>query len=309
MQQPPPVENNIIEIQRRRKCVEDKDAERLQSNTAISEKCTTQFVCIEQPHQRSVLFSISHVEVPPISCDIDDPAIKVYGLFADDDAAREYASIIKTQDSLFLHPAQKWGVMAHSIKRMLHAESRDAHINALLLRNQQRMQEHKQSFEADRLVEVDHKSQSNGSADHPARAPDTSAFKHKDKLRKLKKTSGVSTIQPLPGQRYLVVSFLPDTISPEIPEPLFCVYAAFDMEEEAKSWIEQNLLSLVQDVDIDIVMACQWLQPQHVTSKHVQNEKFRDDELDRVMQHKRQEPGKVKTYTQWLEESGGVVDK
>eukprot|EP00965_Chrysotila_dentata_P262579 6214613-Pleurochrysis_carterae.AAC.1 len=306
MEQPPNLEQNMKEIQRRRQsCIE-----RTEGEAANSEEIQTfkeiDFTSITQYQHLSVLFSISHAEIPPLSCEIDNPGFKIYGLFADDDAAREYASLIKTSDSLFLHPLLKWGVMAHSIPRLLHKEWCGEHVDALRLKNTQRIDEHRQSFHANKLVEIDKKCTGSNDNYHPTRASDACVFEHKNKLRSLKKTSGMSHVQPLPGQRYAVVSFLPDTITPEIPEPLFLVYAAFDTEDEAKMWIEQNLLSLVRDVDIDIVMVCQWLHPQHVTSKNVQNEKFRDEELNRVMQHKREEPNKVKTYTQWLDETGGV---
>ena len=124
-------------------------------------------------------------------------------------------------------------------------------------------------------------------------------FAHKNKLRKMKKNTGVSSIQPLNGQKYLVASFLPDATFEIYPELLFQVYGAFGTENEADHWIRHVLSDTIKDVNIDIVDVCQWLFPQKLKSSDFGKEEFRSLELDKVMKYHKAEPSKVKQFEEW----------
>ena len=283
------LEENMKEIQRRKQ-VDDSDHS--------FEKTGTCNLPLKIPDQNFVLFSTSHVEMAPFCSDPDEPSIKFYGIFPDVDSAKSYCEECNIKNvNIQIHPIQEWGVLAYKPDHLQNPTYIANKISSIVQSYVDERASHNDNFNENKS-----KQQTGDDVIEETRKVSESVrFEHKSTLREKKKISGVGNISPVYGQKYMVVSFLPDKKYERYPELLFAVHGAFDTEQEADSWIRHVLSEKVTDVDIDIVNSCQWLFPQNIKSSDFGTEKFRGSELNKVMQYHKSEPSKIKQFKEWNE--------
>ena len=101
------------------------------------------------------------------------------------------------------------------------------------------------------------------------------------------------------GQSIAAMSFVKDDA--DVPEFLFQVYACFDKEEDANTYIRNTCGDKVEDHDIDVVSTCQWIHPQNMTYENATKEVFRSDELDRIMKNHKNQPKEVARFKEAME--------
>ena len=61
--------------------------------------------------------------------------------------------------------------------------------------------------------------------------------------------------------------------------------------------------SRVRDVALDVVTVGRWMCPARMALAPPPKENFRDDELDRIIQFRKQEPERVMEYKKWREDN------
>lgn len=292
--EPKPLEKNIKEIRRRREVFE---ALQKDDNPCVPYDMTTS----ELPYvgsQRFVLFTTSHVRMPPIASDPDRPGIRFYGLFPDQESAAEHAENLKMLGvNIQLHPVNSWCLMASCEEHLLDAEYSNNKIASLLhLQRQRHELAHKDVRE-----NVSNARMGDGVEKAPEQASESVRFAHKATLRDKKKTTGMSVfVQPFTGQRYIAVSFVSDPTCPDTPEPLFRVYGAFDSIQDAEKWIKARLVHYVFESDIDILSTCQWIFPLSAY-KELPCEVYRNSELHAIMDYRRNAPEIVQNFKDWMQ--------
>jgi hypothetical protein len=281
------LEENMKEMQRRREVSENI------SDTSFPKHGTCNLP-LKIPGQNIVLFSTSHIKMYPSISEPDDPAVKFYGIFPDNESAQEYINEVGLRNiNLQLHPTQEWGVLVSQEDHLNNEYINEKKNNILNYYLKQR-----EELNAEFDNNVGSKSTGENTLEPIKPASSSSRFDHKNTLRGMKKISGLGNVNPIYGQKYFVVSFLPDPLG-TVPELLFTVHGAFDTQSDADLWIRHVLSEYIKDVDIDIVNSCQWLFPQKIQGKDFSEEKFRGEELNNVMHYHKSEPSKIKQFDEW----------
>lgn len=101
-------------------------------------------------------------------------------------------------------------------------------------------------------------------------------------------------------QRYAVVSVLTDG-----QEPAVCVYAAHESEEKARHYIEDTLSKQITTHHLNVVPMYEWIHLDKSTVDHDDiPRKYRNPQLDSIMQAKHNQHRQVEQYMQHCEEIG-----
>ena len=274
-----------------------------------------------QVDQQFVLFSLSHVAMPPIARDPTSPGIRFYGLFETRNDARAYAGEVAQADptcSLLITPTHTWDVAAKSLdrhkdvvyKRQKHERIALAHATL----RQAGAAEFRANVAQARTGSNDVPNEDSVVADE-ARAVRKAlhetewARKLQDGRRAPARLPGTLAIE---GQRYMVVTFAKD-VSPEVvagdddPEFAFMVLAAFDTEAQCNRYVRNVAAEVVQDHALDVVACRQWLHPEAVELEDNVGTVYRQKELTEVMQRKKQDVGEVARYKRDQERIGTPV--
>ena len=93
------------------------------------------------------------------------------------------------------------------------------------------------------------------------------------------------------GQRFAVISAV------DADEFLLKVHGCFDDMAEADAWVRNVASHHVKEYHLDIVTTCTWICPGRTTKA---KGAFRNEELDKIMQHQRREPERVVEYRDWM---------
>lgn len=296
------------EIQRRRNVSE---METTATSTSFEPAKTQSLVVLpfELPEQRFVLYSVSHVCMPPIAEDCTQPGIRLYGTFASREDALDHAREVQRVDgscNLQLSATHTWFCMAASPDRVADDAACRAHVTAVLDAETARRDHANQEFEKNRSKH------SGGAGADPSRQAQTAeAARRAVEAAKQMKPDGTdaASLRRAPklgraaevrDQSFLVASFLPDVVQ-DLPEPLVRVYAAFGTEEEADVYVRNVVGEHVTDVDVYVVSACEWLHPQAIDASKIKSEVFRATELSRIMDNHKSQPSQVEKFRAWRE--------
>lgn len=277
-----------------------EEMQRRQSSTQHSSSFEKRGSCslpLHLPGQEFALLSTSHAEMAPRCVDVNDPGIIFYGIFEDMDSLRDYVAAHEAlhcgKVNVQAHPLREWGVLASSAERLADSSFVREHADGLLIAETDTQARHTAEFNEN------HSERKTGEG-ALEKALLVDSFSHKEKLRSLKKVSSLAVSVPPPyGQKFLVVSFVPDAVGGKFKEPLFKIYGTFESEEDADTWVRHVLSEHVMDVDIDVVACGQWLFPQSARGSDISKEVFRGGELNKIMQQHKSEPGRISSFEAW----------
>lgn len=246
------------------------------------------------------LYNIAHQGRSPTPKNLEDPALRLLGIFQTPEEAIAQATRLATrlcQLDYWITPVGQWFLM-HTDREKPQERVQEI-IDERLAQNQKRR---KKDFEELRTAH-DKKLQSKTSYQKNER----------DQRRKQKKATdgeaSVPVIAGIPeitqkyvqiGQRFAVISVLQDKlhstrIGKKLPEPMVRVYGAFDSKKLAKAFIADTLAPHIGDFDIDIVDMYAWLHP-HSVDPDLLEEQFRDPEINNIMNHAKDEKKNSKAF-------------
>mgnify|MGYP001419680834 CR=1 FL=1 len=239
--------------------------------------------------QKFIVFSLSQTEFAPISVNKKNPAICIYGAFQTREEAIEYAkeSVLKEHPtiSIFVDETHKWVAAVKNVK-CLSENYVNQHVDALLKKHQE-------------IIHTNTKDFKENVAEQKTGTTTKKEEKEKEE-NEISETKGkahkISNRLDVRNQKLAVVSFVKDEA--EIPEFLFRVYALFDKEDDANSYIRNVCGDNVEDFDIDVVSACEWIFPQTMTYENANKEVFRSEELDRIMKNHKNQPKEVAKFNE-----------
>lgn len=256
--------------------------------------------------QSWVLFSISHIGMPPVAKDPSLPGIRIYGCFDSAEAATDYAKTILIPNdptcSVQLNKTHEWICACKNATNLANSEYVNSKTDELLSsyasQRQQnkiqfddeikRMQESKESHTVQETTDdVDEKHITEGEA-VPSTTTDLGS-----KIKPLSKLCEIS------GQSFACVSFVQDKESSQEPEFLFKVYSCFNSIDDADRYVRNVAGEHVKDFDIDVITLLKWVFP---TQKIDVMTKYRASELTNIMQYHREQPAKVNEYHKTMED-------
>lgn len=301
------------EIRRRSEHVQSSDAK--ESDTFERVKTDTELPLVME-EQAFVLYSVSHVNMSPISEVASEPAIRFYGAFATEQDALDHARHVQTLDAscnLQMSRTHAWNLAAKSPERVADDQGCRDHIAKLLAAHEATLDAHTAEFTQNVA-----KRQGGESEPDVERNERTRKTKEAEAAAALTKPSATAAGQPLRraarlprgaearDQAYVVVSFIPDTIQ-TIPEFAWKVYACFNDMTMCDVYIRNTLSPLVKTYDIDVCVIGEWLHPQNVIREKLRSEVWRSPELGNIMQQHKSQPAKVDAFKKWREGEGSAA--
>lgn len=123
----------------------------------------------------------------------------------------------------------------------------------------------------------------------------------------------VSSMIQIAGQKYVVYSYIPDnseTVQQGLadPEPAFIIWQIFDDENDAQHYLENTASKKIKHCYLDLYNAYQWIYPTLMDPDKCQvKEKARHGVLTKQLKANKQNPLRVKNFTNWLKEDGKQV--
>ena len=227
-------------------------------------------------------------------------AFRLLGVFSSEAHAREHAEQnLAGQDcSLHMLKVGIWTPM------MLSEESPDglAHLAQLVEKHGERLKSHAEEFSSNV------KNQQTGEVS-PLPPQTTRATSSLEPLPGLTEVGNLSRLAEVRLQRFAVISILPDYTKPgEEPrqEPGLAVWAVTDSEADAKALIKEKLAVNLRDIHLDVVSMYEWLFPTAIDLSALQEE-YRDDKLDEIMRHRKEEGQRVADFRKTCEQEGREV--
>ena len=283
-----PDKTAIIEENKRRQVVMEEYGKKPLERAVFNDKVTG---VTEDPGV--CLYNISHIGRSPVPKNENNPALRLLGIFrttADAIAHARRLSEKLCDIDYWLTPVGQWFMM-HTDRGRDQAQVQET-IESRLAQNRQRRD---RDFEQLRTAH-EKKLQSKTSYQKNERDQRRKAKAEASETEAAEPTTGVPDVTQKYvqiGQRLAVISVLRDTlqstrIGKKLPEPLVRVYGAFDSKKQAKNFIADVLAAHIGDYDIDIVDMYAWLHPQTVDPDQLE-EQFRDPEIDKIMQHAKDE--------------------
>lgn len=253
--------------------------------------------------QNFVLYSVSHVQMPPIAEIASEPAIRFYGCFPTEQECIEHAAQVSALDSscnLQMSRTHTWNLAAKSPERISDDKACREHIDLLLCKHEENLElntkEFKENVEKRRGGEKDPERESQQKEIESRQ--EMAATVHKNEATVLRKAPRLPRGGEARDQNYCVCSFLPDKLQP-IPEFAWKVYACFADTATCNTYIRNTLGLSVKDHDIDVCVLAEWLQPQNVDRSKLRSEIWRAGELGSIMQQHKSQPGKVESFKKW----------
>tara|TARA_B100001741_G_scaffold93466_1_gene76650 strand:+ start:11900 stop:12871 length:972 start_codon:yes stop_codon:yes gene_type:complete len=249
--------------------------------------------------QRFIVFSLSQEAFSPIPVNLKNPAVCVYGAFRTNDEALQYAKeeVLKQHPgvSVFVDETHKWITAAKNASCMTNGKYITDHKTRLLKNHADMLHMNLKEFN-DNVSEQKAGESKKKTASIEEVLPNES----------LGKSHRIHNSLDVRGQTLAVVSFVKDDA--DVPEFLFQVYACFDKEEDANTYIRNTCGDKVEDHDIDVVSTCQWIHPQNMTYENANKEVFRSDELDRIMKNHKNQPKEVARFKEAMEKDEKETD-
>lgn len=275
------------------------------------------------PEQQYVVLNIAGRKSKPM-CEF--PACRILSVQPDEMSGFDKGREIYAQDSscsIWMFKIGEPIVLASKTENQLSKEYCENHIKSLQELHKTHRDYSQTQYSKDlEKHEIDYKS-----ADRSISAKLTQAAENyetmsrtkllNEQMKKQIKEHNVGRIKPLSrfletrGQTWAVISFLEDIGDKVVKglkdsEPVLYVWAAFETEQGANAWIEHTASKEVKDMHLYTVNMYEFLFPTKVDTKALPI-KYRDSELDNIMNGVKKQDRKAKDYQEWVEETKDQV--
>lgn len=261
----------------------------------------------ELPDQDWVLYSVSHVRFSPVADDPCNPGIRVYGTFATPEDATDHARLIVSIDqsvNVQLSRARDWFSLISCPERLQDDGAVREHVKTLLADYNTSRDLADTEFNSNLSKNTGGKGQDPWAASKVERRKEEAAKiantlgedgQAKRELRRAVKLGRAAEVR---DQNVVVISFVADNTQ-ALPEPLVCVWGAFNTETEADVYVRNTCGETVKDHDLYVCALYEWLHPQNIDVSKLRNELFRSKELTSVIQNHKSQPAQCDAYSKW----------
>lgn len=235
-----------------------------------------------------IAFNLAHASRRPRRS--QGAAIRILGCYPNIEALKSHVAQNHTGEiDVHMIPLRKWAAVLRSAspeKEIEHLERLGAAYTTML---SEHAQEFQQNVDDKKTGEVSTRPEEHHTAEDSTGA----------------EPSPVGRSCELRGQRYAVISILPDLSCEHVheQEPAFIVWATVDDETEAQKLIDGELCILARDVHIDVVSMYEWIPLTGLNLNSIK-EIYRDESLADIMNAKKAESKNVEKYLQLCEQRG-----
>ena len=249
-------------------------------------------VPFDDASQQFVLFSTSHKGMFPRCKDPQQPAVLIFGAFAAVEDAHAHALHLREQGlqmNFQVNAARTWIVACRDEARVRDPSASEAQMARLQERRRQQAVRDEAEFR-DNVGR--HKA---GSV--PVSVEESSASRADVDRGGLRSSTGmVPAVHLLRGQTHAVVLFLPDDGGEEYPEFAFQVLRCCADASDADRFVRNVAATRIVDVDIHVVEANAWVFPQLLLTQAVPDERYRNEELNKVMATQRTSTDEARAF-------------
>lgn len=280
------------EMKRRRQVADNQIAHGEELNKTF-EKVTNSNVPLAETQfeiegQNFVVFTISHVGIPPITTNVSNPGLRIYGAFKTLDSATAYAKEFTEHDpacSILIAPMREWTVACSSIPMVSDVGGVNEFKQRLLERYEQNVQDRRDEFtrrlERDRsMIEEDvggNRSSHHNVDDEPdlgwgggegERTAKSEDVNNPQQVGGYEYNKDVARAFERRSQNLAVISIIRDDYNDEllgktgIAHCMFNIWACFDTQDAADTWIRNVGGDAILNHNLYIVSLYEWIFPQ-----------------------------------------------
>lgn len=258
-----------------------------------SDLCHLPFVLADQS---VALVSMGTSVLAPRPVEQQRPALRIYGAFADAQEAKEHADVVQSLDptcSLAVVPLREWFLMPQTEECRDDPELRLRRTRARLQEVRASRMEDGERFEKRVRERTDGTSGGGGDAEDPdeaAELAEAEALVYKAP-RRLRAGGEVR------GQTMVAVCVIPDALRGEC---LVHILGCLENADIAERWVRDVASRHMTDDDIHVAPTCEWIYPNGEPATG--GAKYRNDELQRIMDAAERNPVAVRDYKTWKAE-------
>lgn len=248
------------------------------------------------PDQHWALVSMGTAVLAPRPVDSTNPSLRVYGTFATREEAREHAEDVRRVDdvcSLIAIRTHEWILMpqtevsrddpeenARRLQRRLETDAeRRADEDADF---RQSVLERRAAEEIAGIVEDEDEA-------HATAEAERILYKPPKRLR-----AGAE----VRGQSHVALCAIRD---PVVGECAIQVLGAFETSSDADAWVRNIASKVIHQHNVHVIAACEWVYP-NAERERAAKTKYRNDELQRIMDAADRNHKSVKDYKSWKKE-------
>jgi hypothetical protein len=252
------------------------------------------------PGQEHVLVTMGTNVLAPRPLDATRPAFRVYGAFATREEALEHAPFVAQADphcSLVLLPRNEWALLPQTEASRDDPEERARRLAKRLAAHRDARTEASAEFERAVRERAERP---------PPKADESEWVEEEDGTREAE-----AIVYPPPrrlragaevrGQTHLAMCAIPDPLGGEC---LVKVLGCFESAADADAWIRDQGSRVITDEDIVVAPTCEWLYPNSSKdgARGPGAARYRNDELQRIMDAAARNPQVVRDYKEWKAE-------
>lgn len=265
---------------------------------AAAVECRTQHfetssesVAFDEAEQRFALVTFGTPVLAPPPCDPARPALRVYGAFPTRDDAAEHGEVVAGLDatvSLLVVPVGAWQLMPATEESLQNP-------GAAIARR----------WEAHRAARTAAKGVFEEMVATKSEAPDPRAADEEDTTEEevYGRPKRIRAGCEVRGQAAVAMSVVED---PEGGECLIKLHGCFENTAQADAWVRNVGSRRETEHDIHVAATCEWLYPNARARGNTM--RYRDKELQVIMDAAAKNPDKVKEYRQWKAESDAAEE-
>lgn len=249
-----------------------------------------------------LVFSTSHIGVPPIAPSPDFAGFRVYGTFETQVDAFTYATDFAAQDSecnVQIAKMQDWVLAVSHLDKVENVDYTTNKTEMILAQHLQGLKESEADFR--NYVENPDENRLPEKSDNAPSATKNATVDNVISSEKEIYKTRLSRNMEVRGQNFAVVSYVKDKLVESTEEEfIFNVWGCFEDEEECDGWIRDVASVEVTDHAMHVVSMYSWVQPiQMENSKATIPVHYRTEELDAIMKHANQHTKDLKDFKKW----------
>lgn len=237
----------------------------------------------------------------PVPVDHSRPALRVYGSFEYREEAVEHAKLIAEADpncSLVLIQRDKWTLLP--MTERIRDDPREA---------QKRVDEKVDAHRRQRTEEAEQFERA--LKDRAERPPPKTVPVDEDEIREQQEAEALVYKPPrrlrsgaeVRGQAAFAICVIPD----EFGECLVKILGVFETTSDAESWVQGIASRKIIDHDIFVGRTCEWIYPNAMD--RASQDRYRHDELQRIMDASAKNPKAVRDYKEWKKEQDRLKEQ
>ena len=252
--------------------------------------------CVDTEEQKYVLLTLGTRVLAPRPVDHLFPSLRVYGCFSDKEEAVEHAGVVKNLDercSLIVATCGDWILFPQSEEVRDCKETARRRTIEKMTQHEQTVKEEHAEFEA--ALQQKRERKVNWDTSEWTDEQEQEANAVNEVYRRPRRLKAGAEVR---GHNFCAVAVIPDHKDGEV---MVNIMGCFATQNDAVDWIDGVSCRSQNSHDIFIQQTCEWVYPNGTTVK-TQKDRYRTDEVQKIMNAARANPKNVKGFKEWKKE-------